>query len=81
MYLTLLFCVSWVIFFAVMLQLVDQRSSSSPQLSNIKPTQMKPGDDQLIDEVRSDSLYLKNWNRRSQKDDWARRRLAGVSLH
>ena len=80
MYLTLLFCVSWVIFFTVMLQIVDRQSISGAQMSNRKPMQTKSGDDQPIGEFTSESLYLKDWTKRHQKDDWARRRLTGISL-
>jgi len=80
MYLTLLFCVSWVIFFTVMLQIVGRRSISGAQVSNRKPTQTMSSNDQPIAELTSESLYRKDWTKRHQGDDWARRRLSGISL-
>ena len=80
MFLILLFCVSWVVFFAIMLQMVDQRSNSRAQTSNAEQTHMKPRNHQSVGEVTAESLYLKDWTERHQKDDWARRRLSGIIL-
>jgi hypothetical protein len=75
MVITLLFCVSWVIFFTVMLQLVDRSSSGRPVKSSRKSSR-NTMDGHSITRAQSETLYLRDWTEQYEDKDWARRRLS-----
>jgi hypothetical protein len=79
MLVTIVFCVSWVIFFVAMLLIVTQRSSGRPPRSSPRPSRLKIEHGPTMKHVPSERLYISKRTERYQSRDWALRRLSDES--